>query len=338
METIKNIKVYILFIIIIIEKKIKNYNNFPNISIIIPVFNNAKYLPFCLNSIIYQSLKNIEILCINDGSTDESLKILKEFQKIDNRIIIIKQHNKGAALCRNKGIKKSKGKYIAFIDSDDMYPDNYTLELLYNKSIENNALICGGCLNRLKLINGSYNISEGGENFQFYKEEIISYFDFQFDFGFLRFIFDTKFLKENQIYFPNYLRYQDPPFLIKAMATATKFYQLNYTTYLYRKFHKKILWNSRKIIDQYKGFNECLKLSEKLKLDKLYCTIVKRLNLELFLEPTKQYINNKDIIIYIIKILNKINFQKLKKENCIFKLNNIYKPFLKKDLYFEWFE
>ena len=120
MEAIKNIKIYILFIIIIIEKKIKNYNNFPNISIIIPVFNNAKYLPFCLNSIIYQSLKNIEILCINDGSTDESLKILKEFQKIDNRIIIINQHNKGAALCRNKGIKKSKGKYIAFIDSDDI--------------------------------------------------------------------------------------------------------------------------------------------------------------------------------------------------------------------------
>ena len=247
MDVIKNIKIYIFFIIIIIKKLLINYNNFPNITIIIPVFNNAKYLPFCLNSIIYQSLKNIEIICINDGSTDESLNILKEFQKYDKRIIIINQNNKGSAIARNKGIKKSKGKYIAFIDSDDMYPNNFTLELLYNKSIQNSALICGGNLNRLRVINGSYNISEGGENFQFYKEETISYFYFQFDFGFLRFIFDAKFLKENRIYFPNYLRYQDPPFFIKAMGKAKKFYQLNYTTYLYRKSHKKIIWNSKKI-------------------------------------------------------------------------------------------
>ena len=213
-----------------------------------------------------------------------------------------------------------------------MYPNNYTLELLYNKSVQNNALICGGSLNRLRILNGSYNIYEGGENFQFYNEETISYFNFQFDFGFLRFIFDSKFLKENQIYFPNYLRYQDPPFLIKAMVKAKKFYQLNYTTYLYRKSHKKIFWNEKKIIDQYNGFNECLELSEKLKLDHLYCTIVQRLNLELFIEPTKKYINNTEIKIHIMNILNKINFEKMKKENCVFKLNNIYKEFLKKQI------
>ena len=293
------IKIYIIFAIITIKIQIINYNYFPNISIIIPIFNDAKYLPFCLNSIIYQSLKNIEIICINDGSTDESLKIIKEFQKIDNRIIIINQNNKGSAIARNKGIKKSKGKFIAFIDSDDMYPNNYTLELLYNKSIQNNALICGGGLNKLRIINGNYNISKGGAYFQFPKEEMISYYNFQYDFGYLRFIFNSKFLKENQLYFPNYLRYQDPPFLIKAMGKATKFYQLNYTTYLYRKFHKKILWNAKKIIDQYNGFKECLILSEKLKLDKLYCTVVQRLNLELFIEPTKEYINNANVKTHI---------------------------------------
>ena len=74
------------------------------------------------------------------------------------------------------------------------------------------------------------------------------------------------------------------------MGKAKKFYQLNDTTYLYRKSHKKIFWNEKKIIDQYNGFNECLTLSEMLKLDKLYCTIVQRLNLELFLEPTKKFI------------------------------------------------
>ena len=91
------------------------------------------------------------------------------------------------------------------------------------------------------------------------------------------------------------------------------------------------------VIDQYNGFKECLILSEKLKLDKLYCTVVQRLNLELFIEPTKEYINNANVKTHILKVLNKINFQKLKNKNCIFKLNNIYKEFLNKDLYLDWF-
>ena len=250
------IKINFLFCcLLFLRKTFNNDKTIPDVSIIISIFNSENYLISCLNSIIYQSLKNIEIICINDGSNDESLNILKEFQKKDQRIIIISQNNEGAGIARNKGIMKSRGKYLGFVDSDDMLPDNFTLEIIYNKSIHNKALICGGSLNKLKKINGRLVIFNGKEKYIFHREEMIEYKKYQYDFGFFRFLYKSKFIKNNNIFFPNYLRYQDPPFFIKAMSKAKKFYALNYTTYLYRKFHKKIKWNKKKIIDQFNGFN-----------------------------------------------------------------------------------
>lgn len=90
------------------------------ISVIIPVYNSEEYLRECLDSILNQTFKNIEIICINDGSTDHSLKFLKDYQKKDSRLKIFNQENNGAASARNVGIKQSKGKYIYFMDSDDI--------------------------------------------------------------------------------------------------------------------------------------------------------------------------------------------------------------------------
>lgn len=324
--SIQIFKILLILIFIYFKKLKEKLNNIPDISIIIPIYNNQKYLSLCLKSIIYQTLKNIEIICINDGSTDESLKILKEFKKIDNRIIILSQKNKGSAISRNKGIKKSKGKYLAFIDSDDMYPNNFTLELMYNKSIINNAKICGGGLKKIK--EDKENIILINSSCIFNKEGMIDYFDYQYDFCFFRFIYNKKFLKKNNIYFPNYLRYQDPPFFIKAMSIAKKFYALNETTYLYRKDYKNITWNQRKVIDQFKGFNECLTLSKLYNLNNLYCRVVKHLNSNLFLEAANEFKNNFYLKSLITNILNSINFNKLNKENCKIKLNKIYKKII----------
>lgn len=102
------------------------------ISIIIPVYNTEKYLKECIESTLNQSLKDIEIICINDGSTDNSLKILENYRKYDSRIKIINQKNKGVSEARNNGMKIARGKYIHFLDSDDFYSDNKALEILYN--------------------------------------------------------------------------------------------------------------------------------------------------------------------------------------------------------------
>ncbi|WP_300743433.1 glycosyltransferase family 2 protein [uncultured Brachyspira sp.] len=104
------------------------------VSIIILVYNTEQYLEKCLNSVINQTLKEIEIICIDDKSTDNSIDIIKNFQKIDNRIILIEnKKNMGMGYNRDVGIKIAKGEYIGFVDSDDYIDENYFYEL-YNTS------------------------------------------------------------------------------------------------------------------------------------------------------------------------------------------------------------
>ena len=89
------------------------------ISVIVPVYNVEKCLDRCIKSIVNQTYKNIEVILINDGSTDNSLKICKEWQSKDKRIVIVDQKNKGVSAARNIGLDIAKGEYVAFVDSDD---------------------------------------------------------------------------------------------------------------------------------------------------------------------------------------------------------------------------
>lgn len=100
-----------------------------DISIIIPVYNTEKYLAKCLESVTAQE-GNIEIILINDGSNDKSPEICREFNKKDNRIIVIDQQNSGVSTARNKGLEYAQGKYIMFVDSDDTIDTNMTKELM----------------------------------------------------------------------------------------------------------------------------------------------------------------------------------------------------------------
>ena len=93
----------------------------PKVSVIIPCYNTEKYLKECLDSVINQTLKDIEIICINDGSTDNSLEILKEYAQKDERIKLIDRENKGVAKSRNEGIRKVTGQFVCFMDPDDYY-------------------------------------------------------------------------------------------------------------------------------------------------------------------------------------------------------------------------
>jgi glycosyltransferase involved in cell wall biosynthesis len=297
----------------------------PLISVIIPIFNSGKYISSCLNSVINQTFKNIEIICIDDGSKDKSLKIVENYSKLDERIIIISQKNKGSGIARNKGIKKSKGKYIAFMDSDDLYPNKFTLELLLTKAIENKAIICGGGLKYLIDENNRTKISESELYFQ--KEGMINYNEYQYDFGYYRFIYKNNFIKKKKIYFPHYSRYQDPPFFIKAMFFSKKFYALKNITYLYRISHKKIIWNEKKLMDELNGFKDCFIFSEKYKLNQLYCKIIEHLNSPLFLTPIQLFYNNSKIMNKVLQILKSINCDKINK--CPFKLNEIYNEIIK---------
>lgn len=108
------------------------------ISVIIPVYNVERYLKRCLDSVTNQTYKNLEIILINDGSTDSSGSICNEYAKKDNRIITIHKKNGGVSSARNKGIEIAKGEYIGFIDSDDYVESNMYQEL-YNEAIRSDA-------------------------------------------------------------------------------------------------------------------------------------------------------------------------------------------------------
>ena len=95
--------------------------NSPLISIIIPVYNVEKFLRTCLDSIVNQTYKNIEVICVNDGSPDNSLSILNEYASRDRRVIVINQPNSGASAARNKGIEKASGEWLTFSDADDWW-------------------------------------------------------------------------------------------------------------------------------------------------------------------------------------------------------------------------
>lgn len=101
------------------------------VSIIVPVYNVEKYLEKCLDSLLNQTLKDIEIICINDGSSDNSLLILENYSRKDNRIKIIDKENEGQAIARNIGLKMATGDYIGFVDSDDWVDLDY-FEKLYD--------------------------------------------------------------------------------------------------------------------------------------------------------------------------------------------------------------
>lgn len=108
------------------------------ISVIIPVYNTSQYLRRCMDSVVQQSLKEIEIICVDDGSTDESRQILLEYHKADERVTVISQENAGAGAARNKGMQYATGKYISFLDSDDFFEETM-LEKAYELAEQDEA-------------------------------------------------------------------------------------------------------------------------------------------------------------------------------------------------------
>lgn len=113
-------------------------NSSPRVSILVPIYNATTYLRQCLDSLVQQTLTDIEIICINDGSTDDSLQIIQEYMEQDSRIIIIDKPNSGYGDSMNKGIKQAHGEYIGIVEPDD-YVELKTFEKLYDLAKEHNV-------------------------------------------------------------------------------------------------------------------------------------------------------------------------------------------------------
>ena len=125
-------------------------NNNINLSIIVPVYNSEKYLNECITSLQNQTLKNIEIILINDGSKDKSLEICKKYAQNDNRITVINQENSGQATARNVGIGFAHGEYITFADSDDWLDKDYYEKLVLTAKKHDAEIACASIIRERK--------------------------------------------------------------------------------------------------------------------------------------------------------------------------------------------
>ncbi len=214
----------------------------PKISIIVPVYNVEKYLPECLDSIINQTFTDFECICINDGSPDNSLAILKEYASKDSRIKIINQENKGQSSARNVGMKFSKGKYIAFIDSDDWISTDY-LDILYN-IIENKQYDIAIC-------NHQYYYSKDNKYVPYIPNVFIDENTTQFDKFFCGYTFGSvctrlyrrEFLENNKMLFLENVVMEDYIFSIITYLSTKKITFVNDGLYYYRTQIKSTMSN-----------------------------------------------------------------------------------------------
>ena len=157
----------------------------PAVSVIVPVYNMGQYLRECLDSVLSQTLQNIEVLCVNDGSSDDSLSILLEYADRDVRVKVISQENQGVAVARNCALQMACGEYIAFMDPDDWYPSTDVLASLFDALETNDVDIAGGSWAIYQ--NGV--AAKGNGKYSFEAEGIIDYHDYQFEYGYQRFLF-----------------------------------------------------------------------------------------------------------------------------------------------------
>lgn len=247
------------------------------ISVIIPVFNMEKFLGYCLDSVRKQTLQEIEIIAVNDGSTDHSLELLLEYAKVCSNLILINQKNCGVGNARNRGIQEARGEYIAFMDPDDFYPTEKVLATLYEKAAENQVKICGGSALYCRedaaiLYESQYN------GLVFREEQLICYAQYQSMYGFTRFLYRREMLIDHGIKFPEYIRYQDPPFFVKAMISAGDFYSIPEYVYCAREVSKIVQYQKAEVIQGIlEGCLEIIRLSAGHRLEKLHAEIVREL-------------------------------------------------------------
>lgn len=303
------------------------------ISVIMPVYNEEQYLEKTCQSLKQQTLDDIELICINDGSTDNSTDILTKLSSEYDNIRIINQENQGSGIARNKGIDEAKGEFIAFLDADDKYIDSDSLKKMYEYGYENNADVICGNLKRISSegkLEDNFNYAEG--NYAYFPEyDKLTPQDYGIPWAFYKNIYRKKFLDENNIRFPDLKRGQDPVFLADVLTKADVIYTVPVYLYGYNYSasggaNSKVNSHDKKL-DYLEHFKETFRILEDNGFYNISQKYKERLILylqlqnnrtdkeliqlvhEVFEEDDPQYFNNiEDEVLYLqIYLINKTN-------------------------------
>lgn len=222
------------------------------VSVVIPIYNAEKFLEKCVNSVLNQSYKNIEVILVDDGSKDSSLEICNSFQNLDHRIKVISKQNSGVGDTRNKGIEESNGYYLMFVDSDDFLPLNAIHELvcaIYKRRVD---LICGKW-SEITVRGINVNNYEDKDVYVDEQNEILKYLDIPEVNGPVAKLFVSSIIKKNNIFFPIDMKIgEDAVFCYTYISNCKKVGLLNSVVYYYNRLNGDSVTHS-----YYDKFNHC---------------------------------------------------------------------------------
>lgn len=197
------------------------------VSVVVPVYNQEKYIKRCIDSILAQSLQEIEVILVDDGSTDSTADILSEYEQKDERITVLHQQNQYAGVARNHGLQAAKGEYVIFWDSDDYFPED-ALEALYNESRKYDADICVGDATKTDVQTGGVrekcylNWNRIPEKRPFNVEDIPQYiFNFGKNCAWNK-LYKKSFLDDKGLWFSKLKQTNDVYFVMKAFVLAER--------------------------------------------------------------------------------------------------------------------
>ncbi|WP_400240623.1 glycosyltransferase family 2 protein [Methanomethylophilus alvi] len=251
----------------------------PAISVVVPAYNVEKYVAQCLDSIINQTFSDLQIICVDDGSTDHTLAILEEYAKKDDRIEVYSQSNMGPGVARNKGMEYARGKYIIFIDSDD-YLNHQMFEHMYLISERNDAdiTICKA----YELLGDKTSLMEWSVKYQYAPElEVFSAADvkdhiIQLSEGWAwdKLILLSH-LKNNNIHFPNLSNSEDMMLVFPAIILAQRIC-IVYEKMVYHRVNISTSVSSRRLKAPFCFIESCVLLKKFLEKNDLYKGNIKK--------------------------------------------------------------
>jgi glycosyltransferase involved in cell wall biosynthesis len=208
------------------------------VSIILPIYNVENYLTFCLESLLNQSPCTLEIICVNDGSTDNSRLIIEEYQEKCQCIVLINQENQGLSVARNTGLEYVNGKYLMFVDSDDFLEPNvlgplYDIATKYDLDILDFRINSYKNNRKIEWRNNYLNIKSPLSGKEYFEKFIIQY-GVQPSVSAWSHLYKTEFLKQNNLQFLPGRYYEDIPFTAEAYLLASKVFFIDIPIYNYR--------------------------------------------------------------------------------------------------------
>lgn len=291
-----------------------------SISIIMPVYNDENNIKEALDSILNQSYQDLEVICINDGSTDNSKKIIESYRNKFKKLKLINQKNQGSGIARNNGIKIAQGEYISFLDADDIYVDHDALEIMYNIAKDTNANMVSANLKGIT-VNGEFVNNDNLTRFK--KQTTISPEEYEIPYSFYKNIFKTNFIKNNNFYFPDLKRGQDPVFLADILTHVDKIPVIPIDLYGFRYAAtgglSKINTYEKKY-DYIKHFKDTLDILHDANFNKMCDRYQKKL-FEFISFDKNDY--DREIFDAVTDIFKNNEYDVLSKSKNIFKINNI---------------